>query len=120
MGKFCWKKDFFNGADNFIFPGGRIQEHEMSDFKLAAIREAQEELGITPTTIIPVLQEEDFKSEIGKTLRPFVVTSWEGDFPEKVLDTDAPLVWQDLDEVMKSPLMSVSTMAATAKQVTAA
>lgn len=114
-GQILLEKRQFNGGENFIFPGGRIKEHELEQLEMAAIREAQEELGITPTKIIPVLQEEDYFSETGKLIRPFVVIEWEGEFPEAVLDTNAPLIWQNLEEALNSPVLSVRDLAKAAK-----
>lgn len=114
-GKILLEKRFFNGSEHLIFPGGKIKVHELENLELAAIREAQEELGIVPTKIIPVLQEQDYYSEIGKLIRPFIITHWEGDFPKAVLDTNAPLIWQDLVETLESPVNSVRDLASAVK-----
>lgn len=100
----------FKGETHWLYPGGRIHQDELEDLSAAVIREAEEELGITPTKLLPILQE-DFKSEIDTILRPFIVTEWKGDFPEAILDTDAPLKWLTLDEAINSPLESISKMA---------
>lgn len=111
------EKRFFNGQENLIFPGGRIKQNELENIELAAIREAQEELGITPTILKPLFENQDFYSEIGKLLKPFLITEWEGEFPHNVLDTNTPLIWQDLDQVINSPLESISKMAQSAKVI---
>ncbi len=110
------EKREFNGSKNLIFPGGRIKQKELSNPKLAAIREAQEELGITPTKLKPLFEDQVFYSEIGKLLKPVLVTEWTGELPQNVLDTDAPLIWCDLDKIIDSPLKSVSRMAQSAKE----
>lgn len=110
-GQLLLEKRQFNRQENLVPPGGRIEQHELENLELAAVREAKEELGITPTKLTALFENQEFYSEIGKSLKPFLITEWEGEFPEKVLDTDAPLVWQDLEEILKSPLSSVAKMA---------
>lgn len=101
-------------GNHFIFPGGGIEETEMADPVIALKREAMEELGIIPVGFFPI---STLTGESGTTLKPFVVISWEGEVPAKIIDRGNPVFWQDLEIVAKSPLMSVQQMVKEAKKI---
>jgi len=100
-------------GNHFLFPGGGIEEDEIADPVIALKREAMEELGIIPVDFFPI---STFTGELGTLLKPFVVTGWEGEVPDKILDRGNPVFWQDLEIVAKSPLPSVQQIAKEAKK----
>lgn len=93
-----------------IFPGGHTDDVDRNIID-TLIREVWEELGITPRWFSELPQSEITFSPSGRILHPFAVTIWDGDVPKKVLNTDHPLVWRELDEVTDSPITSVSKLA---------
>ncbi len=100
-------------GNHFLFPGGGIEEDEIADPVIALKREAMEELGITPVDFFPI---STLTGELGTLLQPFVVTGWEGEVPDKILDRGNPVFWQDLETVATSPLSSVQQMVKEAKK----
>lgn len=91
-------------AGHFLPPGGKIEINEIKNPADACKREAMEELGIKLTEFSYL---EDIQGETGRLLKPFVITKWEGEIPEKILDKGNPLFWVKIDEFSKSPLPSI-------------
>lgn len=100
-------------ANQFLFPGGRIEEDEVDKVELALKRESFEELGITPTKFIPLSPFEGQESKL--ILVPFLITKWQGEVPDKILDKGNPVFWVDIEDVAKSPLESVQQLVKLAK-----
>lgn len=93
-----------------IFPGGKVEKIDRNIVD-SLIREVREELGILPLWFSELPQTEITLSPLGRVLHPFVVTIWDGDIPEKVLDNGHLLSWRELDDVIDSPISSVSKLA---------
>ena len=83
-------------ADQFLageklFPGGKVEDGEINDLTKTLLREAQEELGVNIT------EYKDMNSPIvgigGFILYPYLISSWDGQIPEKVLDKGSVLEW---------------------------
>lgn len=88
-------------SGHFLFPGGGVREGET--LEEALIRELEEELGIRALNYQKL--EEEILGITGKvTLKPFLITSWEGEIPEKILDEEDNLSWVELDFMLNSPL----------------
>lgn len=94
-------------AGHFLIPGGRAEEHELDSLETAMIREAQEELGITPTEFINLTQDSAIAGETSYSLILFYVTKWEGQIAKIVLDKGNPLTWKSVKFMENSPLPSV-------------
>ncbi len=73
------------------------------------MRESQEELGVKPTTFSQFLLE-GHTSKDGKTLFPFLITKWEGSIPEKVLDNQHHLYWEDIDKLTQHELADMQVI----------
>lgn len=100
--------------NHFLFPGGSIEEQELADPVLALKREAMEELGIKPIKFIAM---EHFTGELGTLLKPFVITKWVGEIPDKILDRGNAVFWESIEMVSKSPLESVQKMIKEAQKI---
>ncbi|MDO8618511.1 MAG: NUDIX domain-containing protein [Candidatus Daviesbacteria bacterium] len=101
-------------ANHFLFPGGSIEKNEILDPVKALKREAMEELGIIP---IKFMAMPDFTGELGTLLKPYVVSSWTGKIPNKILDRGNPVFWEEIDMVLQSPLESVVQMIKEAQKI---
>ncbi len=82
-----------------IFPGGEIEPDEIDDIEHALRREAREELGVEPTQFSQIATREDIFGETGKQLRPYLITGWEGQLPETVLDKGNRLLWVRIEAI---------------------
>lgn len=87
-----------------IFLSGLLEEGESEDPSLTAKRELQEELGVIATQMTPLESEEPIFGKLGERLYPYLITKWDGEIPEKVIDSGNPLVWELLQEVANSSL----------------
>lgn len=94
-----------------IFPGGKVENCD-SNLIDCLRREVQEELGVIPRWFYELPQGEVSISPLGRIMHPFVVTDW-GDthLPEKILDNGHPIFWEELDNVLNSPIPSVKKIA---------
>lgn len=90
-----------------IFPGGEIEPDELDDIEQALRREVREELGVEPTRISQITTTEDIFGETGKRLRPYLITEWEGQLPETVLDKGNRLLWARTEATANSELQSM-------------
>lgn len=91
-------------ANVLVYPGGNVEEGETEEE--AFIREAKEELSITPVSY-QKLENAEYISNNNVSVTPFLVLEWEGQVPEIVLDQGNPLVWLTFDEVKESGLERV-------------
>jgi 8-oxo-dGTP pyrophosphatase MutT (NUDIX family) len=87
-----------------IFPGGSMEKYDNNNLVTAFKREVSEELGVTPTKYLNL--EYPIIGETGAILCPFLITKWDGNIPNKVLDKGNSLEWVDLDSY-ESELESV-------------
>lgn len=79
-----------------VFPGGKVEESETNDLDKTFLREIFEELGINPVQFVNL--KRSVIGEPGWILYPYVVFSWKGKIPDKVLDKGSLLEWVDLDD----------------------
>jgi ADP-ribose pyrophosphatase YjhB (NUDIX family) len=86
----------FSEIGHFI-PGGAIELTE--NIEKALIREIHEELGVTPIDF-KVLTENYLDGIGNNILMPYIVTSWQGDIPNFILDKNDPLVWIEIDNAL--------------------
>jgi 8-oxo-dGTP diphosphatase len=79
--------------------GGRVEEGESLD--AALVREAREEVGVTPTRFRLIATVRERQPEIyGDALHHlYVVTRWEDGEPSNVCDEHTELRWFSLDEM---------------------
>lgn len=82
---------------------------EGENIEQALIREAREELGITPKSF-KQLKAASYVGKNGTEVIPFLIKDWEGEIPERVLDQGNPLIWVDLDELLNSPLPHIKNI----------
>lgn len=82
--------------DQYLIPGGAIAESG-ENLEDALKREIMEELGITPIDF-ELLTDEDIPGLYENILKPFVVTSWQGEIPKFILDKEDPfpLEWVEI------------------------
>lgn len=88
----------------YLIPGGAIYPEE--DLEQALKREVMEELGIIPTEF-ELLTQEDIIGIFDNTLKPFVITKWQGEIPQIGLDKEDayPLEWLEIDS-LNTPIKS--------------
>lgn len=81
----------------YLIPGGAINDHEAEGLESALKREMMEELGIVPIEF-KLLTEEDIPGLHNNILKPFIVTSWQGEIPQFILDKEDhnPLEWIEI------------------------
>jgi 8-oxo-dGTP diphosphatase len=91
-----WKKLWPRHWDTI---GGRVEHGESVEDAL--VREAQEEVGVTPTRFSLVATVRERQPEIhGDMLHHvYVVTGWQGGDPANVCDEHTELKWFTLDEM---------------------
>lgn len=84
----------------YLIPGGAINE-ELEDLEDALKREMIEELGIVPVKF-ELLTDEDIPGLHKNILKPFVVTSWQGEVPKFILDKKDPfpLEWMEINTAL--------------------
>lgn len=85
-------KDQFLAGEK-LFPGGKVELDEMNDLSKTLTREAKEELGVD------IIEYKELNPAVvgigGFILYPYLITSWKGQIPEKVLDKGSILEWVD-------------------------
>lgn len=91
--------------DQYLIPGGAINPEE--DLEQALKREIMEELGIIPTEF-ELLTKEGIIGIFDNSLRPFVITKWQGQIPKLILDKEDPypLEWIEIEEALNIPIES--------------
>ena len=79
-----------------VFPGGKVKNSEIANLTKTLFRELKEELGIKPKKYKylgkPTVGINGFE------LYSFLVTSWEGKIPNKILDKGSTLEWLGSEE----------------------
>lgn len=85
-------KDQFLAGEK-LFPGGKVEQNELDDLTITLIREAKEELGVDILEYVKLIPA--VIGIGGFMLYPYLVTSWGGQIPEKVLDKGSILEWVD-------------------------
>jgi 8-oxo-dGTP pyrophosphatase MutT (NUDIX family) len=104
----------------WVFPAGKLEDGELP--YEACTREIREELGVQPTGIF------DLATFTGATyharspkhegddpshrMHPFLVVSWAGEVPGRVLDSGAPLAWVTQENARSSKALWVWEVAA--------
>ncbi len=92
-----------------IFPAGKIENENIDE---ALIRELREELGILPLSYLRIPVAEEIYGETGRHLIPYLITEWEGEIPNFVLDKGNTLLWEDLQQALiTAPLKSSRKLA---------
>lgn len=101
-GKILLEKRLLDDLSNlqYLIPGGAINE-SLESLEEALKREMFEELGVEPVEF-KSLFDEDIPGINNNLLRPFIVTSWSGEIPEKILDKEDPypLEWIEIDRAL--------------------
>lgn len=90
-----------------IFPGGRIEKNELSNFDKTLKRECLEEFGIIPKDYVRL--QKFVLGESGNNLWIYLITGWTGKLPDKVRDKGSLLEWLNLND-FKCELKSVMTI----------
>lgn len=85
--------------DHWDTIGGRVEDGE--SLEGALIREAQEEVGVTPTEFMLVATVREKQPEIHGDLlhHVYVVTGWQGGEPANICDEHTELRWFSIDEI---------------------
>lgn len=91
--------------NQIVFPSGTVEKEELADFTKTLLREAKEEFGVVPTMYVCLDGTAPLTTSNGKyMLHLYLITAWEGNIPDEVLDKGNPLIWETLDEVAASPV----------------
>lgn len=83
--------------------GGRVEDRE--SLEEALIREAQEEVGVTPTEFRLIATVREKRPDIyGDALHHvYAVTQWQGGEPANICDEHTELRWFSVDEIGRLP-----------------
>ncbi len=84
----------------YLIPGGTVKQLEK--IEQALIREAIEELGIKILDFTPLPSKNKIRGLKGQYLEPFLVSKWEGQISETILDKGTPLFWVEFNEALTS------------------
>lgn len=103
------------GQTHLVFPGGHVEEGETPEGALE--REVTEELGIKILDFRKLDAEILYPHKPDLKLTAFLITSWEGQLPEKILDQDNPIIWVPMEEALASPLERIRLLAKAVKSL---
>jgi 8-oxo-dGTP diphosphatase len=83
--------------------GGRVEDGE--SLEAALVREAQEEVGVTPTAYRLIATVREKRPDIyGDMLHHvYAVTAWQGGEPANICDEHTELRWFSVDEIRRLP-----------------
>jgi 8-oxo-dGTP pyrophosphatase MutT (NUDIX family) len=98
--------------NSILYPGGKINETDEENIVQTLKREIKEELGVVPLEY-HYLSGPKIISETNRRLKPFLITRWAGQIPDKILDKGNSVFWEDIEVIAKSELRSMreTTMA---------
>lgn len=85
--------------DILVFTGGTIEPNETPEETM--LREANEELGIGIKEYTK-LDGASYKNKNDIYVEVFLITKWEGELPNHVIDQGNKLIWENVDELKKS------------------
>lgn len=96
------EKRAINGfpKDQYLFPGGVVEQAELNNLEVTLKREAMEELGVKPLDFVALSNNGEIFGLGGVKLKPFVITRWEGNLPQTIIDEGNPTIWVEIDEVL--------------------
>lgn len=86
--------------EQYLIPGGIVEETELNNLEAAIKREAIEELGVTPEEFINLHLQQKIFGLGGVILKPFIITRWSGNLPPTILDEGNPTVWLTIEEIL--------------------
>lgn len=86
--------------EQYLIPGGIVEETEMENLETAVKREAMEELGVIPEEFITLPSQQEFFGMAGVILEPFIIKKWSGNLPQTILDEGNPTLWLNLEEIL--------------------
>lgn len=102
--------------NEFVFPGGGMEEKDQNNLENTLKRETKEELGKDVEIIQFIkLPHPQLLSPSGKILNAFLVLKWEGEISSVVVDKGNQLTWEDIEKASNSPLEQVRILAASLK-----
>jgi 8-oxo-dGTP pyrophosphatase MutT (NUDIX family) len=76
-----------------VFPGGKVESNELNDLEKTLWREIKEEIGVRVKEFVDL--KKTVIGESGYELHPYLILSWKGKIPKRVLDKEGELEWVD-------------------------
>lgn len=112
------EKRAINGfpKDQYLFPGGIVEQTELNNLEVTLKREAMEELAVKILNFVTLPYDEEIFGLGGVRLRLFVITRWEGNLPQTIIDEGNPTSWVEIDEVLNCSFEPSRKIAAALKK----